>query len=226
MLLGFAGAAIALAARSRNKLQALAAELGDRASVVVGDVGDSVSCEAIVPAAVRAMGGLYVAVCSAGIIEPCPLAELTLDAFRRHVDVNPTGNFVVARAAALHMRDHGGGSLVSVASELSHVGMALYVPYCAAKAGVLGLTRALAAEMAPTARVNALSTGPVDTPMLRAELDWFGGTREVLDAAIDRVPLKRFATAREVAEAVFFLAVDARYATGSTLRLDDGTTII
>ena len=225
-LFASAGSALALVARSRDKLAALAEELGDGTTVVIGDVGDDASCEAIVPAAIGAMGGIDIAIYSAGLAEPCRLEDLTLESFRRHVDVNLTGNFIVARAAALHMRERQGGSIVSIASELSHVGMALYAPYCAAKAGMLGLTRALAAEMAPTVRVNAVSPGPIDTPMLQAELDWFGGSRDVMDAALARVPLKRFATAREVAEAVLFLAVDARYATGSTIRLDGGTTMV
>jgi NAD(P)-dependent dehydrogenase (short-subunit alcohol dehydrogenase family) len=104
--------------------------------------------------------------------------------------------------------------------------MGYYVHYCAAKAGVLGLTRALAAEMAPKVRVNSVSPGPVDTPMLREEIKWFGGTKEVMDGAIARVPLKRFATPREVAKAVLFLTADAPFATGSTLMLDGGTTMI
>src|SRR3546814_15055921 len=82
-------------------------------------------------------------------------------------------NFVVARAAALHMRENDGGSIVNLSSELAHIGMGYYVHYCAAKAGVVGLTMALAAEMAPTVRVNSVSPGPIDTPMLQAEIEWF-----------------------------------------------------
>ncbi len=220
------GAAVTLAARSLDKLTALAAELGSTAHVVAADVGDVASCRAIVPAAIEAMGGLDVVVYTAGIIRPCLLKDITVEDFKEHIDINLTGNFIVAQAAALYLNDHDGGSIVNVSSELSHVGMKYYVPYCAAKAGVLGLTKALAAELAPKVRVNSVSPGAIDTPMLRAEIECFGGTQEVIQGAIDRIPLKRFATPGEVARAILFLAVDAPYATGSTWRLDGGTTMV
>lgn len=225
-LLARQGARVALAARSEGKLRQLAQELGNDAAVIVADVADIASCQAIVPAAVRALGGLDALVYAAGICEPCLLQDMTVEDFKRHIDVNLTGNFIVAQAAALQMRAGGGGAIVNIASELSHIGMGYYVHYCAAKAGVLGLTRALAAEMAPTVRVNAVSPGPVDTPMMQEEIKFFGGTQAVIDGAIARVPLKRFATPQEVARAVLFLATEARFATGSTLALDGGTTMI
>jgi NAD(P)-dependent dehydrogenase (short-subunit alcohol dehydrogenase family) len=151
---------------------------------------------------------------------------MTVADFKAHLDINLTGNFIIARAAALYMQDHDGGTIINMSSELSHMGMGHYVHYCAAKAGVVGLTQALAAEMAPKVRVNSISPGPIDTPMLEAEIQWFGGTKEVREGAVNRVPLKRFASPVEVASAVLFLAADAPYATGSTLRLDGGTTAV
>src|SRR3546814_12793238 len=87
---------------------------------------------------------------------------------------------------------------------------------CSSDLGVVGLTMALAAEMAPTVRVYSVSPGPIDTPMLKAEIEWFGGTQEVLDGAINRVPLKRFESPAEVAKAVLFLTAEATYAHGAT----------
>lgn len=220
-----AGAKVAIAARSEGKLRSIAAELGG-ATVIVADVGDTAACQRIVPEALESLGGLDAVVYAAGICEPCLLKDMTIDDFKRHLDVNLTGNFIVAQAAALHMQANGGGSIVNISSELSHIGMGYYVHYCAAKAGVLGLTKALAAEMAPKVRVNSVSPGPIDTPMLREEIEFFGGTQEVLDGAIARVPMKRFATPQEVARAVFFLAIETGFATGSTLMLDGGTTVV
>ena len=225
-LLAHGGARVALAARSEGRLRETAEALGGGAAVIVADVADIASCQGIVPAALAALGGLDAMVYAAGVCEPCLLKDMTVEGFKRHLDVNLTGNFVVAQAAALHMQANGGGAVVNIASELSHVGMGYYVHYCAAKAGVLGLTRALAAEMAPTVRVNAVSPGPVDTPMLREEIKFFGGTQAVLDGAIARVPMKRLASPEEVARAILFLATEARFATGSTLVLDGGTTVI
>jgi NAD(P)-dependent dehydrogenase (short-subunit alcohol dehydrogenase family) len=218
------GAQVAIAARSKDKLRAIGAELN--AAVIVADVGDAASCRQIVPQALDSLGGLDAVVYAAGICEPCLLKDMTVDDFKRHLDVNLTGNFIVAQAAALHMQANGGGTIVNVSSELAHIGMGYYVHYCAAKAGVLGLTKALAAEMAPKVRVNSVSPGPIDTPMLHEEIKFFGGTQEVLDGAIARVPLKRFATPQEVARAVYFLATEASFATGSTLMLDGGTTMV
>ena len=120
----------------------------------------------------------------------------------------------------------GGGSIVNVGSELSSIGMAMYAPYCASKFGVIGLTKALAAELAPTVRVNVVCPGPIDTPMMDAELDWFEDPVAVRAEAIERVPLKRFAAPEEVVEAIRFLAFEAPFATGTTLPLDGGTTMV
>ena len=219
------GAQVAIAARSTERLQGVAATIGDKAHVVVGDVADPVSCAAIVSQAIAAMGGLDVVVYCAWLVQPCLVKDMSVQSFKEHIDVNLTGNFIIAQAAALYMKANGGGSIVNISSELSHIGMGYYVHYCAAKAGVLGLTKALAAEMAPDVRVNSVSPGPVDTPMLQAEIDWFGGGKDVLDGAINRVPLKRFAQPAEIARAILFLA-EADYATGSTLVLDGGTTMV
>lgn len=219
------GAKLAIAARSGDKLNRVAGELGG-AKVIVADVADTAACQRIVPAAIEALGGLDAVVYAAGICEPRLLKDMTIDDFKRHLDINLTGNFIVAQAAALHMQAAGGGAIVNISSELSHIGMTYYVHYCAAKAGVVGLTKALAAELAPKVRVNSISPGPIDTPMLQEEIKFFGGTKEVMDGAIARVPLKRFATAEEVAKAALFLVTDAIFATGSTLMLDGGTTVI
>ncbi len=224
-LFAAAGAQVAIAARSGEKLRNLARELGGSSPVIVADVGDEASCRGIVPEAIESMGGLDAVVYSAGICEPRLVKDMTLDDFRRHIDINLTGNFIVAQAAALYMHEREGGSIVNISSELSHIGMGYYVHYCAAKAGVLGLTRGLAAEMAPKVRVNSVSPGPIDTPMVRAEIEWFGGTQEVIDGAIARIPMQRFGTPQEVAKAIFFLTADAPFATGSTLVLDGGTTM-
>jgi NAD(P)-dependent dehydrogenase (short-subunit alcohol dehydrogenase family) len=84
----------------------------------------------------------------------------------------------------------------------------------------------MAAELAPKLTVNAVSPGPIHTPMLETELELFGGTNEVWQEAKDRVPLKRSAMPEEIAKVVLFLAADAPYATGSIVRVDGGTTAV
>ena len=221
-----AGAEVAIVARSEDKLRGLARELGGSTRVIVADVGDAVSCQGIVPAAIKAMGGLDAVVYSAGICEPRLVKDMTLEDFRRHIDVNLTGNFIVAQAAALYMNEHDG----RVDRE----------PLLGAVAYGHGLLRPLLrrqgrgarADARPRRRVGAEGQGqlgqpgPIDTPMVRAEIEWFGGTQAVVDGAIARIPMKRFATPQEVAKAIFFLTADAPFATGSTLVLDGGTTMI
>ena len=102
--------------------------------------------------------------------------------------------------------------------------MGLYVHYCASKFGVIGMTKAMAMELAPRIRVNAVCPGPVDTPMMEAELEWFPDPIATRAAATERVPMKRFATPDEIAETIVFVAVSMPFATGSEISVDGGTT--
>jgi len=220
------GAAVALNGRRAQPLEALARDIGAPAVAVPGDVGVADVAESIVSRSVAALGGLDIVVNAAGIVVPCLLRDMSAQLFTDHIAVNLLGTFYVARAAALHMMERQGGTIVNVGSELSHIGMPHYVPYCASKAGVIGLTKSMAAELAPKVTVNAICPGPVDTPMMEAEIQWFGGTDKVRRDVTERVPLKRMASPEEVAVAILFLAADAPFATGATLALDGGTTAV
>lgn len=220
------GAMVALNARRKEVLDKVAATIGDNAVVVAGDVSIPETAAHVVAQAIKGLGGLDIVVYAAGIVVPRLLKDMTVEDFVAHLQVNLIGNFAVARAAALHMDKNDGGTIINISSELAHIGMPHYIHYCASKAGVVGLTKAMAAELAPKITVNAVSPGPIHTPMLEAELELFGGTDEVWREAKDRVPLKRFATPEEVAKVVLFLAADAPYATGSIVRVDGGSTAI
>jgi NAD(P)-dependent dehydrogenase (short-subunit alcohol dehydrogenase family) len=159
---------------------------------------------------------------AAGIDGPVALADLTPDVWNEQIAVNLSGSFYVARETALVMAD--GGSIVNLGSELSFLGMGLFVHYCASKFGVIGMTKAMAMELAPRIRVNAVCPGPVDTPMMDAELEWFPDPVATRKGAIERVPMKRFATASEIAETILFVAVSMPFATGSAISVDGGTT--
>jgi NAD(P)-dependent dehydrogenase (short-subunit alcohol dehydrogenase family) len=161
---------------------------------------------------------------AAGICVPAPLPQITVDDWSATISTNLTGSFLMAQALATAICDSGlTGSIVNIASEAASIGMPHYVSYCASKAGVLGMTRALAAELAPTVRVNALCPGPVDTPMLHAEMALSGDPAAAWGDEVARVPLRAVATADDVADAAVWL-LSAPGATATVLPLDGGTT--
>lgn len=220
------GASVALVARRREPLERVAAELGEHALPIVADVADHTAVADAVDQATEDLGPIDIAINSAGVCIPASLGDIDHELWRRHIDVNLSGSFYVGREVGLRMAAANGGAIVNVGSELSVMGMGMYVAYCAAKAGVIGLTKSLAAELAPTVTVNAICPGPVDTPMLRDELTYFGDGDDVVEQAKQRVPIGRFASAEEIAVGVCYLALDAPYATGTTLEIDGGTTAV
>lgn len=219
------GGQVALVARRHGALEELANDLGSRAIAIPADVSSPVEVKAAVDLAIRELGGLDVVVNAAGVSHPLDLAELDADAWNVSIDINLSGTFHVARETGLRMLRSGGGVIVNVGSELSANGQAKFVAYCAAKAGVLGLTRALAMELAPSVRVNAVCPGAVQTPMLSAEFELEADPEAARQATVERAPLGRIADPDEIAAAILFLAVDAPFATGSAFYLDGGTTI-
>jgi NAD(P)-dependent dehydrogenase (short-subunit alcohol dehydrogenase family) len=220
------GARVAMLARRGTVLRDLARELGQNAIPITTDVGDSESTQAAMAAAEVRLGGFDTVISCAGIAYPTPLDDMTISDWDTTIATNLSGSFYVAHYAAKRMRDHGGGVIVNISSELGIIGMTNYIPYCASKAGVIGLTRALAAELAPTVRVNAICPGPIDTPQMDTELEWFDDPYRARQEAIERVPMKRFATADEVVAAIDFLAYQAPFATGTIMALDGGTTAV
>ncbi|MEA2406552.1 MAG: hypothetical protein QOE69_671 [Thermoleophilaceae bacterium] len=220
------GARVAALARREDALAALADELGDAVLPIPTDVSDPEAVAAAVARAHESFGGLDVAVNAAGVGMPTPLDELDPPSWREVIGINLSGSFYVAREAGLRMLEDGGGTIVNIGSELSSVGMGMYSSYCASKFGVIGLTKALAAELAPTVRVNVICPGPIDTPMMDAELDWFPDPEATRREATERVPLKRFAQPEEVVEAIRFMAFEAPFATGAVVPLDGGTTMV
>jgi NAD(P)-dependent dehydrogenase (short-subunit alcohol dehydrogenase family) len=217
------GARVALVSRRATELEALAVELGAGALAVAADVSDSAMVRRAVERVETELGPVDLLVNAAGIAVPALLGDLDDDNWQSMIDVNLSGTFYACRELGLRMRDRGTGSIVNLGSELSFVGLEMCAAYCAAKAGVIGLTKALAMELAPEVRVNAVCPGPVDTPMLAGELALFPDPGGALAETITRVPLGRLAQPGEIAEAILFAAV-APFATGSAFVVDGGVT--
>lgn len=192
----------------------VAAACGGRA--YRADVADSDAVAAMVAAVEADLGPIEVAVCNAGFYEERPLAEVDDALWERTLRVHLGGCFHVARALVPRMRARGGGSIVTVASELALVGGTEVSHYVAAKAAILGFTRALAREVAPTIRVNAVAPGAVDTPLLP--------DRDRGPVYTDTVPLRRIGRPEEIAEVIVVLAETA-WATGAVWSVNGGAAI-
>ena len=207
----------------------MAEQLGHPEDVLVtpGDVRRSADVNAAVAATIASFGTLDIAIISAGVGRIRFLDDLDDEAWASNIDTNLTGAFYVCRAAGLHMRDHGGGAIVTIASSYALVGVPGYAAYCASKGGMVQLTRAVAAELAPSVRVNCLCPGGIETPMTDDNFELFPDPTGARRESIARTPLQRHATAEEVAGAALWLASDAAgFATGSIIALDGGATMI
>jgi NAD(P)-dependent dehydrogenase (short-subunit alcohol dehydrogenase family) len=197
---------------------------GLRAAGCVVDVRDDASVRDMVAAAVRAFGGLDVLFNNAGVGNYLPFDELEPDEWDRIVGVNLRGVYLGCRHAVPELRRRGGGVILNTASLSGLRAQAQNEAYCAAKAGVIQLTRSLARELAEDhIRVNCICPGAVDTPLLRR----FTGTGERADeevAAVGRrAPLGRVARPEEIAAAALFLVSDeASFITGVALPVDGG----
>ncbi len=165
------------------------------------DVVVQSSVEAAVREVLEAHGRIDILVNSAGILDEAPLVEMSLEQWQRTVDVDLTGTFLACRAVVPHMVSRGSGRVINIASQLGIKGGRGLTHYSAAKAGVIGLTKALALEVAQDGvLVNAIAPGPVHTPMVA------GITEEWKQAKQAELPLGRFGVPAEVAPTAVLLA--------------------
>jgi len=218
------GGTVALLATRAAVLDGIAAELGERAFAVPVDVSDPVQVRVAIARCFELLGDVDLVVNAAGVDGPSALLDITDEKWMRSIGVNLSGPFYVGRESARLLKE--GSCIINIGSELSFMGMGLFVDYCASKAGLIGLTQAMAAELAERKiRVNAICPGPVDTPMMESEIAWFPNPDEVRKMAVDRVPLKRWAQPEEIADAVVYMA-SVKFATGAAWSIDGGTSAI
>jgi NAD(P)-dependent dehydrogenase (short-subunit alcohol dehydrogenase family) len=216
------GAKVAIAARSMDKLEALAAEIraaGGTAEPVAMDMLDSASIEVGIAAAEEAIGPLTVLVNNAGIAIVKPTLDWTEDDWDRVVGTNLKGAWLAAQYVAKRMVARGGGKIINIASVLGIRPIGQVPGYTAAKAGLIQLTRQLAMELARhNVRVNAIAPGYIVTEMNRPFWETDPGK-----ALISRIPMRRVGNPEELDGILLLLASDAAsYMTGSVIASDGG----
>lgn len=222
------GARLVIGARGKAALHEVVEEIerrGTRAVAVVGDVKDESFARALVAEAVRQFGGLDVAINNAATMgDLLPAHELSAAAFRDVMDTNLTGAFLAAKYQVPAMLARGRGSLVFTSSFVGNtVGFPGMAAYAATKAGLVGLTQVLAAELGPRGiRANAILPGGTDTPMGRE----VASTPEARTAIAALHALKRIADPNEIARSILYLASDlSSFTTGAALLCDGGVSI-
>jgi meso-butanediol dehydrogenase / (S,S)-butanediol dehydrogenase / diacetyl reductase len=221
------GAEVLLVARTETEVQAVVAAIvgdGGTAWAHSADVSDSGAVDGVVEDARARWGRIDVLVNCAGIDYDCPFLDLPEQEWQRVLGVNLTGAFLMAQRVARLMAGAGGGSIVHISSIDAHGADGDQVAYNASKAGMLGLNRTMATELARHGiRSNVVSPGYTATPLTRQYVGEAMYAYMTSDFA--RIPQQRMATPDEVAAAILFLACDdAGAITGSELTVDGGTT--
>ncbi|HSF63871.1 MAG TPA: 3-oxoacyl-[acyl-carrier-protein] reductase [Paracoccaceae bacterium] len=217
-----AGATVALSGTRAGPLEALAADLGARAHVLPCDLGDTAAVDALPKAAAEAMGSLDILVNNAGITRDGLMMRMSDEDWQAVLDVNLTASFRLCRGALRGMMKARWGRIVNITSVVGQTGNAGQANYAAAKAGLVGLSKSLAAEVASRGiTVNCVAPGFITTAMTDKLND------EQRARILTQVPAGRMGEASEIAAAVLYLASpEAGYVTGATLHVNGGMAMV
>ncbi len=212
------GARVALSGTRREALETLAAELGERALVLPADLGDAAATAALVKDAEAAMGSLDILVNNAGLTRDGLAVRMSDEDWQTVIDVDLSAAFRLSRAALRGMMKRRWGRILAITSVVGATGNPGQANYAAAKAGLVGMSKALAAEVATRGiTVNCIAPGLVDTAMTAGLAD------KARDAMFSKIPAGRAGTPGDVAACAVFLASDeAAYVTGHTLHVNGG----
>ncbi len=217
-----AGATVAISGTRGAVLEELKMQLGDRVHVLTCNLSDAADVEKLVPAAEAAMGSVDILVNNAGITKDGLAMRMKDEDWQAVIDVNLTAGFRLARAAMRGMMKKRWGRIINITSVVAVTGNPGQANYVASKAGVIGLTKSLAQELASrSVTVNCVAPGFIATPMTDVLND------KQKEAILGRVPAGRLGTPDEIAAATLYLAsTEAAYVTGQTLHVNGGMAMI
>ena len=205
-----------------NEVVELAKEHGVGAIAVKADVSNVEEANILVEKTIEEFGWFDILVANAGIWEGAPINKMSEEIWDKVLDANLKGTWTVSRAASEHFMEHHRGNIVIISSTAGQRGEAGYSNYAASKGGQISFTKALSNELAPNIRVNAVAPGWVDTGLN----DSVFNDPTFVQRVVDGVPLKRVATADDVALSILFLASDwSRHITGEILNVNGGAVL-
>jgi NAD(P)-dependent dehydrogenase (short-subunit alcohol dehydrogenase family) len=224
------GAQVTICDRNTELLDQATEELraaGGEVIGIAGDVGSMIDAATMVQAAIARFGRLDVLFSCAGIASVMPISEVQEEEWDSVINANLKGMFTVVKQAVPHMRNQGGGTIVTMGSELGIVAVPESPAYGASKGGVISFTRSIAIDLIRfNIRVNSLCPGITQTPLLQAEVDLSLDPEHTAREQAEWAPIMRIADPREIAFGALFLASDeSSFAVGSCLVLDGGYTI-
>lgn len=213
-----AGASIAISGSKQEKLEAFAKELGEGVIPIACDLSDLASVENLVKSAEEKLGGLDILVCNAGITKDNLAMRMKDEEWQKVIDLNLTASFRLARGAIKGMLKRKTGKIIFITSVVGWMGNAGQANYCASKAGLTGMAKSLAHEVASRGiTVNCIAPGFIATNMTDALND------EQKDKISANIPLGRMGSSEEIAAGALYLASDAAsYITGQTLHINGG----
>jgi NAD(P)-dependent dehydrogenase (short-subunit alcohol dehydrogenase family) len=218
------GARVAIFDIDQRAAEAAAQGLGSDHLGIVCDVTDPAACKKAAAEAIDRFGNIDVLINNAGITQPVKFMEIDQSSWRRIIDVNLTGVLNLSQAVVPHMRERKSGSIACMSSVSAQRGGGIFggPHYSAAKAGVLGLAKAMARELGPdNIRVNCVTPGLIQTDITGGKL-----TDEMKSEIIKGIPLGRLGTAEDVARIYLFLASDlSSYTTGAVIDVNGGMLI-
>jgi 3-oxoacyl-[acyl-carrier protein] reductase len=216
------GASVALSGTKVAALEALAATLGERAFILPADLADPASADKLIVEAESALGQVDILINNAGTTRDALGIRLNDEDWQKVLEVNLSAGFRLARACLRSMMRRRWGRIIGIGSVVAHTGNPGQANYAAAKAGMVGMSKALAAEVAArNITVNVVAPGFIDTAMTAALSD------PIKQRLLEMIPARRMGRSREVAAAVVYLASEeAAYVTGQTLHVNGGMAMI